>query len=114
MAVLVTAVTIGALQLVRPDARTGTAISGTASSTTVTSPAAQTQTPPIPPPNQQALMDLIPLDFAQTQCLETITFGDGDLAAVTCGASQTQPGPSDSTFYLYPEPVSLKASFDRE
>jgi hypothetical protein len=55
------------------------------------------------------LLALVPVDF--TDCAETDLAGDGDVAAVTCGSSSTQPGPETASFYLYEDSQTLDQVF---
>ncbi|WP_369135565.1 hypothetical protein [Modestobacter sp. I12A-02662] len=51
----------------------------------------------------------LPLDF--TDCAEVPLAGDGDIAAASCGAALTQPGPAQADFYLYPDKATLDDVF---
>ncbi|MEX5718971.1 serine/threonine-protein kinase [Geodermatophilus maliterrae] len=53
------------------------------------------------PDPEQHLLGILPADFDTTTCETTDPGGDGDLAAVACGAALTQPGPQAAAFYLY-------------
>ncbi|MGY1641288.1 toll/interleukin-1 receptor domain-containing protein [Geodermatophilus sp. SYSU D00703] len=59
-------------------------------------------TPPPPSPVEQ-LLAIVPGDFDPAVCTPGPLAGDGDVARVDCGASATQPGPTGSTFNLYPD-----------
>lgn len=76
---------------------------GASESSERTSSDSQTQTPAPPPLNgpEGDLLALVPLDFDQTECESAELAGDGDIAHLLCGESQTQPGPTSSSFYLY-------------
>jgi len=54
----------------------------------------------------------LPADF--TDCAAAELAGDGDVASAACGASQTQPGPSEARFYLYPDVATLDAVFEAD
>jgi len=60
---------------------------------------------------QEQLLTLVPLDVPQQQCVQSVPHGDGDLAALSCGASQTSSGPDDSAFYLYLDSAAVDVSF---
>jgi hypothetical protein len=64
------------------------------------------------PPGTVAPADLIahlPADF--TDCAVDQPAGDGDLAAATCGAASTQPGPAEAHFFRYPDVPTLDSVF---
>lgn len=56
--------------------------------------------PPLSGPESD-LLALVPADFRQSECESAELAGDGDIAHLLCGASQSQPGPMTSSFYLY-------------
>ena len=60
------------------------------------------------PATAMALDDLVaalPVDL--TGCVAGETARDGDLAAATCGPADTQPGPAEADFHLYPDVDTL-------
>jgi hypothetical protein len=58
------------------------------------------------------LLAAVPPDFSD--CAGTALAGDGDVAAVDCGASTTQPGPTAASFYLYDDTSTLDEVFARD
>ncbi|WP_448638414.1 protein kinase domain-containing protein [Geodermatophilus sp. URMC 63] len=60
---------------------------------------------------EQRLLDVLPADFDPATCETTDPGGDGDLAAVACGAALTQPGPSAAAFYLYEDRAAVDRVF---
>jgi hypothetical protein len=54
----------------------------------------------------------LPLDF--TDCADGQLAGDGDVAAAACGSAQSQPGPSEAAFYLYPDVATLDTIFQSD
>jgi hypothetical protein len=85
------------------DGGTGPQASDTTSTTPTTSSSTTTRTttPPPPPDPEEELLAIIPGGFDRDLCRTQESPGDGDLAALDCGASTVQPGPTDSAFYLY-------------
>jgi hypothetical protein len=59
-----------------------------------------------------AFLAQLPLDF--TDCAVDQPAGDGDLAAAACGSAQSQPGPSQAEFYLYPDVATLDTVFQSQ
>jgi hypothetical protein len=55
------------------------------------------------------LVGVLPVDLAD--CAAGETAGDGDLAAATCGQADTQPGPAEANFHLYPDVDTLDDVF---
>jgi len=51
------------------------------------------------------LVAVLPVDLSD--CVAGETAGDGDLAAATCGPADTQPGPAEADFHLYPDVDTL-------
>ena len=51
------------------------------------------------------LVAALPVDLSD--CVAGETAGDGDLAAATCGPADTQPGPAEADFHLYPDVDTL-------
>jgi hypothetical protein len=58
------------------------------------------------------LVAMLPQDF--TDCAGVPLAGDGDIAAASCGAAVTQPGPERADFFLYPDQSTLDAVFDTD
>lgn len=72
---------------------------------------------PSPSPSGSAartdeLLATVPADFRD--CRPAEPAGDGDVAAVTCGPSTTQPGPQTAAFYLYEDVETLDRVFAEE
>ena len=76
--------------------------------------------PPLPPPTPVAPAPAPGLDFVATLpvdltgCSERELAGDGDVAAATCGAALTQPGPTEAQFHLYADQATLDEVFSRD
>ncbi len=72
--------------------------------------------PPSPTESSSDLTDqllaAVPVDF--TDCAGADLVGDGDVAAVDCGASTTQPGPTAASFYLYEDTETLDGVFAQD
>ncbi|MGY1688420.1 serine/threonine-protein kinase [Geodermatophilus sp. SYSU D00867] len=60
---------------------------------------------------QDQLLAILPGDFDPAACETADPAGDGDVAAVNCGAAATQPGPGASSFYLYEDAATVDAVF---
>jgi serine/threonine-protein kinase len=76
--------------------------------TTTTSSTTTTQTPD----PEDDLLAIIPAGFNRDNCRTQEAAGDGDLAALDCGAAIAAPqGPTDSAFYLYPDAETLDGVF---
>lgn len=58
------------------------------------------------------LLSYLPLDFDEAGCTSVSLLGDGDLANLECGASNTQPGAETSAFRLYNDEAAVQASFE--
>ena len=77
--------------------------------------AAGTASPPSSAPVSSAslapdeLVAALPDDLAG--CAATAPIGDGDVAAATCGPADTQPGPAEADFHLYPDVATLEDVF---
>jgi serine/threonine-protein kinase len=82
----------------------------TPETTTTTSTSTTTTTQAGPNPEEQ-LLAIIPGAWDRNNCRTQDPAGDGDVAALDCGASGTQPGPTDSAFYLYPDADTLDGVF---
>jgi serine/threonine-protein kinase len=81
-------------------------VTTTTSSTTTTSQA----TTPAPEPEDD-LRAIVPGGFDASGCTTQQAAGDGDLAALDCGAATAADGPTDSAFYLYPDAQTLDEVF---
>jgi serine/threonine-protein kinase len=57
------------------------------------------------------LLAIIPTGFDPENCRTQQAAGDGDIAALDCGAGQATNGPTDSVFYLYPDAATLDGVF---
>jgi hypothetical protein len=57
----------------------------------------------------QLLLESLPADFPD--CADSEPVGDGDVAAASCGATTTQPGPQAASFYLYEDQGTLDSVF---
>jgi hypothetical protein len=58
------------------------------------------------------LIAIIPGGWNRNNCRHQEAAGDGDIAAVDCGAALASPnGPTDSAFYLYPDADTLDGVF---
>jgi hypothetical protein len=94
---------------------TTTSESATSSSSSSSSAPTTSESPtPSPSPTETGgdadyLLSVVPPDF--TDCEESALAGDGDIAAATCGASATQPGPQEAEFYLYEDTATLDQVF---
>ena len=99
------------------DPTTSTSAPATSSSSAPSSTPETTTSEP-PPPTDTAgdrtdeLLAVVPADF--TDCAGADLAGDGDVAAVDCGASTTQPGPTAASFYLYDDTGTLDDVFDED
>jgi serine/threonine-protein kinase len=89
----------------------GSTSPGTTSSSTTTTSSVPTTTPP-PADPEEDLLAIIPLGFNRDNCRTQEAAGDGDIAALDCGAAVAAPeGPTDSAFYLYPDAETLDGVF---
>ena len=84
-----------------------------AGATTVPPTQPVTVTPSAPPidAEDEELRGIIPADFIAVDCDRGEATDDGALAVLGCGASQGQPGPEDSVFYLYESPAAAERVF---
>jgi hypothetical protein len=102
---------------VSADPSTSTSAPPASSSSSAPSSTPETTTSE-PPPTDTAgdrtdeLLAVVPPDF--TDCAGADLAGDGDVAAVDCGASTTQPGPTAASFYLYDDTGTLDDVFDAD
>lgn len=76
--------------------------------TTTTSSQPTTETPPAA---EEQLRSIIPAGFDRSNCRTRAAAGDGDLAALDCGAARAADGPTGSAFYLYPDAGTLDGVF---
>ncbi|RFU20665.1 serine/threonine-protein kinase [Geodermatophilus marinus] len=111
-AVVVVLVVVGVIALTRGG---GTPTPRVASDVT-TAPVTTEPTPePTPAPEpEEDLRAIIPLGFDGAGCRTGDPSNDGELAVLDCGASTAQPGPQDSSFYLYPDAETLDGVFLRD
>ncbi len=96
------------------DPSTSTSDSPAPTSSSSPSPTGSTSSSPTSPSGTAGdrtdeLLATVPPDF--TDCEPTTPAGDGDVAAVTCGPSTTQPGPQTAFFYLYEDSATLDQVF---
>lgn len=66
-------------------------------------PARARPEPPVAGPQHDDLLAILPPDYDPDGCRPAPAADDGEVAAVDCGASATQPGPVTSRFFLYPD-----------
>jgi serine/threonine protein kinase len=113
-AVVVAVVATGAVLLTRGG---GSSAAADPTTTPVTpSPAPTTPVSTTTPPAsagaaEDALRASLPADFRAEDCTTADAAGDGDIAALDCGASLSQPGPTLSSFYLYRDSGTLEDVF---
>jgi serine/threonine-protein kinase len=72
----------------------------TTSGPVTTTSSSSSSTPPEDGPEDD-LRAILPTAYDGDACETRSPAGDGDLAAISCGPSLTQPGPEVSNFYLY-------------
>ncbi len=92
----------------------GTTAGGTTTTpapVTTTTTTSSTTTTPAPPPPEEVLLGIIPTAFDPEDCRTRDAAGDGDLAALDCGATENGEGPTDSEFFLYPDAATLDGVF---
>jgi serine/threonine-protein kinase len=70
-----------------------------------------TETSPSASGDEDTLRSEIPAGFDAASCTTLAPAGDGDLAALDCGAATAQPGPDFSRFYLYPDSSTVEQVF---
>jgi hypothetical protein len=99
----------GGLLAVRGGAEDTTAIAPSPSSG---SPSGGFTSSPSAPVDPAGFVDRLPADLAD--CTEAPLAGDGDVAAAACGAAQSQPGPTEAEFFLYPGLGTLDAVFEND
>ncbi|PZA19147.1 hypothetical protein DMO24_22285 [Modestobacter versicolor] len=81
----------------------------TTSSSSSSSSGGFSSAPPTGEADAAGFLAQLPADFVD--CAPKELAGDGDLAAASCGPAQTQPGPSEAMFYLYPDVATLDQVF---
>ena len=79
--------------------------------TTTAGPTTTTSTTTEAPDPEQDLLAIIPGGFNRDNCRTQEAAGDGDIAALDCGAATDTTGPTDSVFYLYPDADTLDGVF---
>jgi serine/threonine-protein kinase len=118
-AALVVAILVVVIVIVTTGGDGGSGTGPTASGSTATDTSSQT-TPPTTSTSttteaadpEDELLAIIPAGFNRNNCRTQESAGDGDLAALDCGASIAAPeGPTDSAFYLYPDAGTLDGVF---
>ena len=67
--------------------------------------------PPVAGPRQDDLLAIIPPDYDPAECRPAPAADDGEVAAVDCGPSASQPGPASSRFFLYPDEETVEQVF---
>ncbi|MGY1739990.1 MULTISPECIES: serine/threonine-protein kinase [unclassified Blastococcus] len=67
--------------------------------------------PPAAGPQHDDLLAILPPDYDAAGCRPAPAPEDGEVAAVDCGASATQPGPGHSRFFLYPDGETAERVF---
>jgi serine/threonine-protein kinase len=70
-----------------------------------------TTTTEAPPDSEAQLLAIIPGGWNRDNCRHQAAAGDGDIAALDCGAAISADGPTDSAFYLYPDSATLDGVF---
>ena len=66
---------------------------------------------PVAGPQHDDLLAILPPDYDPADCRPAPAAEDGEVAAVDCGASATQPGPATSRFFLYPDAETVDRVF---
>ncbi|MGY1644211.1 protein kinase [Geodermatophilus sp. SYSU D00703] len=74
---------------------------GPTAAPTTTTAAAPTPSPSAEAHPEETLLAVLPRVYDGDDCRTLDPAGDGDVAAVGCGAAPTQPGPQVSNFFLY-------------
>ncbi len=67
--------------------------------------------PPVAGPRHDDLLAIVPPDYDPADCRPAPAAGDGEVAAVDCGPSASQPGPASSRFFLYPDEGTAEQVF---
>jgi serine/threonine protein kinase len=111
---------VGAVLLTRDGGGSQADAGTTTGPSTRTSTAPGTTTPPATTPPgpagdpEEKLRAALPADFRAAECTTTTPAGDGDIAALNCGTSRSQPGPALSSFYLYEDADTLERVFSAD
>ncbi|MGY1616683.1 serine/threonine-protein kinase [Geodermatophilus sp. SYSU D00691] len=69
---------------------------------------------PRPGPQHDELVAVVPAGVDREACRPAPPADDGDVAAVDCGPSSSQPGPRATRFFLYPDEETLDAAFSAD
>jgi serine/threonine-protein kinase len=93
-----------------PDPTASSSTSTSSSSSSSSSTTTTSSSTPAPDPEED-LRAIIPGGFNPDNCRTQDAAGDGDIAALDCGAATGASGPTDSVFYLYPDPGTLDGVF---
>ncbi|SDC94025.1 serine/threonine protein kinase [Geodermatophilus telluris] len=107
-AVVVLAVVAVIALMGRSDDSTDPPQAGGSSGPAGTSGGAGTSSGPDP---EEQLRAVLPAGFDGSSCTTEGAAGDGDLAALQCGAAAQQPGPQVAFFYLYEDGDAVDAVF---
>jgi serine/threonine-protein kinase len=116
-------IVVGAVLLTRGGGSTQAGDTTTTPVTTTSSPVtsspvttAPVTTPPSAPAAapEETLRAALPADFRAADCTTADPAGDGDVAALNCGESRSQPGPALSSFYLYEDSTTLESVFSAD
>jgi serine/threonine-protein kinase len=94
-----------------PPVTSSAASTSTETSTSTSTETTPTETTPSASADEDTLRSEIPAGFDSAGCTTLAPAGDGDLAALDCGAASSQPGPDFSRFYLYPDSATLEQVF---
>jgi hypothetical protein len=111
------AVVLGLVFLRQDDAAVAAPVAATPSSPTSSSSAPSSSAPSSSAPSSAPAVTIAPDDLVAvlpedlSDCTAGETAGDGDLAAATCGPADTQPGPAEADFHLYPTVDTLDDVF---
>ncbi|WP_366489572.1 serine/threonine-protein kinase [Petropleomorpha daqingensis] len=90
---------------------TSSSSTSTSSETSTSTETTTTETTPSASGDEDTLRSEIPAGFDSASCTTLAPAGDGDLAALDCGAATSQPGPDFSRFYLYPDSATVEQVF---
>jgi serine/threonine-protein kinase len=117
IAALLVAIIVVVIVLVTNSGDGGGGTDPSAGQTTTPPTSSQPSTPPTtsttteaPDPEAQ-LLAIIPGGWDRDNCRTQDAAGDGDIAALDCGAALAADGPTDSAFYLYPDADTLDGVF---
>jgi len=112
LVVVVAAVLVFTLRQGEDNATASGDPSGSSSTSTDPSSSGGFSSEPADEADPEGFLAQLPADF--TDCTAMELEGDGDLAAASCGAAQTQPGPDAAAFYLYPDEELLGSVFESD